>query len=445
VTDDTAQFIAAINAAVTYAEANGGLGVVSVQPPPVYYAINGALVNSGTVGTAKGNAQIPLPVVAAGGNKIKLVIRGLGGPGQAWPLWTQTATPWGGVPLVSNGVFANGSAQVSSLNSFGDAVVIGGPNPVNGYGTSAALYNNMTVALEGITVVTALDSPSSPAGLGYGAVDLSGTSQAQLSDFACGANTTYDNVWSAHTNPGGGNLSKGVIMPTPGNNDMNVLRNVTVYGGYNYGILLTEHCVADALRVLYCWAGLCPVGTFNGSGGAQHAIKILQASLEGTSVQVYSFGTASNLYFDVDQLDWEGTTFAFYDNNSGTTTAALTGTIRVAGYTPSGVNVLGSGYTGPSQFPAMKLYFTSTTPGWQTPPSVPLTTVALINPFWQDAYVYLTSGGAAVTVIAVNGTATGLTLGTSGTTGPVFVPAGGTITLTYGGAAPTWKWVTTRP
>jgi hypothetical protein len=442
-TDDTAAFTSAVAAAVTYAAANGGVGLVDVEPPGAYYAIKGALVNSGTSGSAKGNAQIPIPVNAAGGNKVKLVIRGLGGGGQMWPMWTQTATPWGGVPLVSNGVFANSTAQGNSLNSYGDAVVIGGPNPVNGYGTSAALYNNVTVVLESLSVVTAIDSVSAPAGLGYGALDLSGTSQAQLIDFACGANTTYDNCWSSHSNPGGGNLSKGIIMPTPGNNDLNVLRNVSVYGGYNYGILLTEHCVADALRVLYCWAGLCPVGTFNGSGGANHQIKVLQASLEGTSVQIYTFGQGSDgvTYFDVDALDWEGTTFAFYDNSSGTGTASLYGTVRIAGYTPSGVDVLGSGYTGPSQFPALKLLFGSTTLGWQTPPSVPLTNTALINPFWHDADVFITSGGGAVTSIKVNGVATGLTLSTSG---EVMIPvgAGETITLTYASTAPTWTWKT---
>jgi hypothetical protein len=447
VTDDTAQFIAAINAAVTYAEANSGLGMVSVQPPPVYYAINGALVNSGSVGGAKGNAQIPLPVVAPGGNKIKLVIRGLGGDGQSWPMWTQTATPpWGGVPLVSNGVFANATAQGNSLNTYGDAVVIGGPNPVNGYGTSAALFNNMAVTIQGITINTALDSTSSPAGLGYGAVDLSGTSQAQLLDFACGSTGLYDPVWSSHSNPGLGNFSRGIIMPNPAANDMNVLRNVTVYGGYNYAVLITEHCVADALRILYCGAALCPVGNFDGSAGAVHGIKVLQCSIEGCNVEIYTVGIGSGgiTYFDVDQLDWEGTTFAFYDNSSGTPTTNLTGTVRIAGYTPSALDIQGSAYTGPSQLPGLRLFYTSTIPGVQTPPSVPASTTPLINPFWHDANVYITSGGAAVTAIAVNGTATGLSLGVSGTV-LVRVPTGGTVTLTYASTAPTWKWVTERP
>lgn len=66
-----------------------------------------------------------------------------------------------------------------------------------------------------------------------------------------------------------------------------------------------------------------------------------------------------------------------------------------------------------------------------TAPAVPATTVALTSPFSFNATVHVTGG--TVTVIAVNGTATGLTAGT------FRVPAGGTITLTYT-VAPTWTW-----
>lgn len=64
-------------------------------------------------------------------------------------------------------------------------------------------------------------------------------------------------------------------------------------------------------------------------------------------------------------------------------------------------------------------------------PAVPATTVALANPSGLDCVVYVTGG--TVSVIAVAGTATGLT------SGPIFVGAGQTITLTYT-VAPTWTW-----
>jgi hypothetical protein len=66
-----------------------------------------------------------------------------------------------------------------------------------------------------------------------------------------------------------------------------------------------------------------------------------------------------------------------------------------------------------------------------TQPAVPASTVAQFNPAGFPVAVTVTGG--TVTVISVNGTATGQTSGT------VVVPTAGTITLTYS-AAPTWTW-----
>ena len=71
---------------------------------------------------------------------------------------------------------------------------------------------------------------------------------------------------------------------------------------------------------------------------------------------------------------------------------------------------------------------------------MPATTVAATNTAYRDATVYVTSGGGTVTVIKVDGTATGLTLAVTGTV-TARVPSGGTIALTYAAAAPTWVWV----
>jgi hypothetical protein len=69
-----------------------------------------------------------------------------------------------------------------------------------------------------------------------------------------------------------------------------------------------------------------------------------------------------------------------------------------------------------------------------TTPAVPASGTAQYNSNAQAVAVTVTGG--TVTVIAVNGTATGQTSGT------VIVPAFGTITLTYS-AAPTWAWAGT--
>ena len=84
----------------------------------------------------------------------------------------------------------------------------------------------------------------------------------------------------------------------------------------------------------------------------------------------------------------------------------------------------------------------NTTPPTVTTPAIPLTTVAVTNTTTVDVIVYLVSGGGAVTVITVNGTATGAQVtGTSGITATIYLPAGQTIALTYASTAPTWTWV----
>lgn len=417
-TDDTNAFRNAFNDAAAYAVANSGVGLVAVEPPGVGYAANGALVNAGNTSGAKGNAQIPIPLVATGGNKIRVVVQGMV-PGQGWPMWNQTTTPWGGIPIISNGVFGSGGAQATSLNNYGDACVIGGPNPTNGFGNSSAIYNNVTMVLENIAILV----PVSTAGLAYCAADFSGTSQVILQDFGYGANTTYMNTWAA-SSVGGSNFSRGLIMPAPGNNDMSVLRNVTCYGGFTYGLLATEHTEADALRILYCWAALCPTGSFGGSG-AVHAIKIHQLSIESCNQHIYVVGQGADsiTYMDIDQLDWEGGSFNFYDNNSGAGLASLRGTIRLAGYIPSSVQIRGSAYTGPSQL-GCRLVYMSQQLAMQTPSFS--NGVAAINPYWQDAEV--TWSGGTVTAVALDGVATGL-----GASGSIIWPTGSTLTFTFTG------------
>lgn len=77
-------------------------------------------------------------------------------------------------------------------------------------------------------------------------------------------------------------------------------------------------------------------------------------------------------------------------------------------------------------------------------PAVPATTVTATNPTGVPMDVYIKyTGTVSVTAIAVNGTATGLTLPAGSTTAQstkVTVPPMGTIALTYTGGAPTWVW-----
>ena len=74
-------------------------------------------------------------------------------------------------------------------------------------------------------------------------------------------------------------------------------------------------------------------------------------------------------------------------------------------------------------------------------PAVPATTVAASNTTGSDLMVYIvTDGATTVTVIAINGTTTGMTMPVSSQKS-MLLPSGGTITLTYAGGTPTWTWI----
>jgi hypothetical protein len=123
-------------------------------------------------------------------------------------------------------------------------------------------------------------------------------------------------------------------MPANGNNDNCEVRNVTCHGGYTFGFLATEHTVVDAMRILYCWSGLCPTGTYYSSVGATHAFKFGQISIEACTVLMNIFGGGSagvGPIIDIDQLDTEISTPTILDRQSGAALATSLGTVKLTG------------------------------------------------------------------------------------------------------------------
>lgn len=66
-----------------------------------------------------------------------------------------------------------------------------------------------------------------------------------------------------------------------------------------------------------------------------------------------------------------------------------------------------------------------------SPPAVPATTVAAVNPYGMNAWVTISAG--TLTSVVVNGVQVGTTAGS------YLVPSGGSISITYS-VAPTWVW-----
>lgn len=335
-TDDTAAIQAAINAAVTWAQANSGSARVFFPAQAGFYGVAGALVTSGST---KGNSQLTLPVVASTARKVSLTLEGVT-TGAALQHWEQLVPQVGGSTLVSFGINAGISAQSTAVSTNGNPCVIGGPAQPGGYGVAPGVYSNMLITLKSLSILTAY----SLYGLTYTAADFSGVANAMVEDVAYGTTGTVPAGDYSSVNQFANGLSIGLLMPANGNNDHCIIRNTTCHGGYTYAVYATEHTVIpDTMRLLYCWSAFCVVGLYFGSVGATHAIKAAQLSIEACTNVVMIVGAGSDgigPFLDIDQLDTETSNPTFADTTSGTSLAAALGTVKLTGlYTAANVTV----------------------------------------------------------------------------------------------------------
>lgn len=336
-TDDTAAIQAAINAAHAYGLLHGAATILfPAAPAGRFYGIAGALVSGGTT---KGNAQLTLPIVVTTASKVTLTLLGAGDAAGVQH-WEQTVPQTSGSTLVSFKVHASSAAQTTSINAAGNSCVIGGPSQPGGYGISPGVFSNMNVVVRDLSILTT----HSANGLTMSAMDLSGVANAGIHNFAYGTAGTV--VGNDYASPGGfaNGLAPGLLLPASGNNDNVVLTNITCHGGYTYGIFATEHADINNMRILYCWAAFCPVGTYYSSVGSTHAIVATLLSIEACTYIVYVVGQGSGGVgpFLHLRIDTETSTPRFGDNGSGAPLAAARGDVVLTGlYTPSGLTLDG--------------------------------------------------------------------------------------------------------
>lgn len=330
-TDDTVFIQAAVDAAEAYLAA--GHTYAQVYFPPRAYVVAGALKT-----TKSGNGQIVFGAYSTSGVKKILEFRGEGDGAAAVRHWQQTVPQYAGSCLLSLGVYASTTAQTNSINAAGNPGVLCGPNEGSGYGV-AAVFSNMMAVLKNLAVLTTHSS----FGLTYGAANLWGCANAHVENFGYGTAGTVASPSTDYSSPGtfGTGLSVGLLLPAPGNNDNVIVRNISCGGGYTYAIFLTEHAVMDRFMALYCWAGICAIGTYASSVGSVHAMKVLSASIEACVNEVYIIGAGSGgvgPIIDIDQLSTESST----PNIGGAVPAMASalGRIKLTGlFTESGVSV----------------------------------------------------------------------------------------------------------
>lgn len=434
-TDDTAAIQATINAATVYAQTTGGYAEVYVPPAPgAFYGIAGPLRSGGAT---LGNSQLTLPVIPATANKVTLVIRGAI-TAATGAHWLQPVFQTDGCTLLSFGVFANQTAQGNSLTAAGNPSLLGGPAQPGGYGTSALGFNNMHIVLQGVELVTTYSS----SGFNYCGADFSGMAQATVTDVNIGVTGSYQAGDFGTPTSFAGGFSKGLLMPAAGNNDICAISRLSVWGGYTWALLATEHTViAGGARLLYCWSAFCPVGTYFNSAGALHAIIADQLSIEGVTNNVFIFGSGqSNIgpFIDVAELDTESAAPTFSDDGNSGMLWAL-GRIKLTGQFTAGSISL----------PATRMEIISAqqAPGPVTAPTLTLGT-PLRNNFFRWATV--TIAGGTLTAVKIGQTMGGasapsMTTLYSQASGSlplmtVRVPPAGWIEVDGTVAPTTWSW-----
>lgn len=335
-TDDTAAIQAAINAAYAYATLHGNATIKTPTAPAGYfYGIAGALVTAHS-----GNSQLYIPLTATTLNKVGLNFIG-DGNGSLVQHWQQLQPQFSGSTWVSFGVFSNTTNQGNAINNNGNPCVIGGPSQPGGYGISPGVFTNTCATFNNMSILTTYSHD----GLTYSAGDMSGLANCDVTNFAYGATGTVAGGDFTSGSSFGAGASIGWLMPANGNNDNCIADNITCHGGYTYGFLATEHTVTGAMRILYCWAGWCPVGVYFGGVGATHGFVAAQLSIEACTNLICIFGGGSagiGPFINITQLDTESGAPTFTDRNSGGALASALGTIRLTGlYTVANVTTTG--------------------------------------------------------------------------------------------------------
>ncbi|MET9086161.1 hypothetical protein ABZX77_30520 [Streptomyces sp. NPDC004237] len=322
-TNNYAAIRAATQAAENYLAA--GHTYAEVYSPPGAYILDGPLDTS-----KSGNGQVPIGVYATTDVKKIPHFRGEGS-GAAVRHWEQLVPQFGGSCWISFGFYASTSAQITDLNSNGNPGIISAPNEgtSNGlaYGASGR-FSNVMPMISGMAFLV----PHTQYGITRGAWNFFGCANAHIRDVSI--STLGVVPGSDYTSPGvfATGLSIACLMPAPGNNDLSTVDNLSIQGGYTYGIFFSEHTLIGRIMALYCWAGLCPVGNYAGSGGAAHSMRVLSASVEACTHEVYIIGYGAEGIGPI--VDIELSTESGTPNIDGNSTAALlaaVGQLRLTG------------------------------------------------------------------------------------------------------------------
>jgi hypothetical protein len=421
-TDDTAAIRAAQAASLTYAQA--GNGYAEIVFGNYMYVVAAPCVIGGAT---KGNAQIPLPVVSpTTGQKILLVYTGTTKTlDQALLHWLQTK------PQTAGPVLACVQTGGTNDGTNGAATVLGGP--FAGYGGDLGLFSNIMPVIDGIQIVVPYNST-------VGGFDFFGCAEAVVPNASCmalGMVPAGPPYPSLGTNSNISNqYTFGLRMPCTGCNDRCDVFSFSCEG-LCYGIMPSEHSAVFVTRCIYCITG---IEFYSGNAVSMpHTAYVSYASVEACVNACGVFDGTVNI--DITDLDSETcATLMFDTSNRGQ------GTIYFRQFTPPAYSASAASIVNTAVGMKMVCLDNAVFCGVVTSgaPAAPATTVAQLNGWFRDAFVFVTST-TAITVAKVTSqagvitTITGL-ITAAGATMMIPVPSGHSYSVTSTGTITT-QWV----
>ena len=391
-TDNSTAIQAAINAAATYAEANGQYAEVLLGS--AIYMLAG-LTQTLTAG-ADYNTHLAIPSPAQTGQRLTLRIKGVGIPYN--PYWEEETVQLSGSCLVS-GIFPPDQPDPT----YGQMSVIGSTVTQPG-GTAFA---NTLLSVDDVSIIVPWNSQI------YG-VDGRNIDQLEVPHGLCKAfapvNVPQASIGGPYLQriPTNG-VSVGYAFPVVNNNDVSHSLWLSVLG-MSKGVACSEHTNITKLITLYCDQGLWVWP--NGGAVGKHVITVQHWSVEGCNTCLdASASTGGTQSVNIGLMDGETNNTAHVNDPDN----ILTGIIYWNEFTSS--NVVNTGAVNVTVIDTDKHL-----PGpWSGAPAAPVSGTAQQNLAYRYATIYI-SADTSITSFAVGPTSSSMTAVTVGVGANVVVP-----------------------
>ena len=407
-TNDRVAIQDAIDAAVAYGVANEYYAEVHFEPKTYYV---GSAAPAQTSGTGFGQyAMIELPEVSETSRKLTLVLRGCEAA-DGMLHWNQQSPQRSGTVIRAN----PSGLSPQSINGVNvPPSIIGGP-----LHSAGNTWTNLYLVMQGLSLLV----PENTGILGF---DLREVANARVLACSAHVDATVLGV-GGHANIGDptNDLSMALRMPELGNNDLSYVDSFSCEGWY-YGIAPGDHFHADRLAMIYTAVAMF----IYTSATFEHGITIGSMSVEATAVAGIQIPNTPGSSMPIFVNAYHGETSGGVDIDDPAN--VMHGEIHMHQITHTAPSVNGAKNLRIINERVPRGAVGGTVAGVAIP-SVPSSATPLVNPYWRDATVVVSGG--TVTDIKVDGVSQGVT------TGPVFVPTGKSIAITYS-SAPTWSWIT---